>query len=226
MSLFSVNIPKTALFGLFLLYGMVVKDTDCSGDLPGFILIQEVNFGNIDDPIFKGPVSFILATLVAPQFHSFVPISQQRKTAYVFTWLKTYESSKFSPRSAHSHEMGHLGWGDEHNTQETAELEPQAAVYLHAWYSDHLASQEPPLARVAEYCLILEEGGLGQWCLCCAPKFFFPKVCNFLHGWLVCRALPVPYQAPGLCTSLPWIGWGSPAALPSVFLVRALGPLY
>lgn len=117
VALFSVKIPKTALFGLFLLYGMVVEDIDCSGDLPGFILIQEVNFGNIDDPVFKGPVSFILATLMALQFHSFVPISQQRKTAYVFTWLKTYESSKFSLRSAHSHVMGHLGWGDEHNTQ-------------------------------------------------------------------------------------------------------------
>lgn len=88
---------------------MVVED--CSGDLPGFILIEEVNFGIINDPVFKGPVSFILATLVAPQFHSFVSISQHRKIASVFTWLKTYESSKFSLRSAHSHVMGHLGWG-------------------------------------------------------------------------------------------------------------------
>lgn len=68
---------------------MVVEDINCSGDLPGFILIQEVNFGNIDDPVFRGPVSFILATLVAPQFHNLLLISQQRKTACVFTWFKT-----------------------------------------------------------------------------------------------------------------------------------------
>lgn len=69
LCLFSVKI-LTALFGLSPLYGMVVEDISCSGDLPGFILIQEVNFGNIDDPVFRGPVSFILATLVASRFHS------------------------------------------------------------------------------------------------------------------------------------------------------------
>lgn len=36
---------------------------------------KEVNFGSTDDPVLERPASFILATLVAPQFHSFVPIS-------------------------------------------------------------------------------------------------------------------------------------------------------
>lgn len=63
-------------------------------------------------------------------------------------------------------------------------------MYLHEWYSDNLARQEPPLAWVGENCLISKEGGLGQLCLCCIPKFIFPKVCNSLHdcfldGWFV-----------------------------------------
>lgn len=46
----------------FLLHGMVVEDVDCLGKLPGSVSTQEVNF--------KRSASFLLAMLVAPEFHS------------------------------------------------------------------------------------------------------------------------------------------------------------
>lgn len=64
-------------------------------------------------------------------------------------------------------------------------------------FSDHLTRQEFPLAWMAEDLLILGQGRLCQLCLCCVPEFILPKVCNFLHGWPICKALAVSHISPG-----------------------------
>lgn len=55
----------------FLLHGMVGKDVDRSGKLPGSVSTQEVNF--------ERSASFLLAVLVAPEFHSLFQFLSKEK---------------------------------------------------------------------------------------------------------------------------------------------------
>lgn len=71
---------------------------------------------------------------------------------------------------------------------------------------------------MAEYRLIFEEGGWASGGGA-APLSPFSQ----LHGWPVGDLLLCHTVSPGLCTSLPRVGWGSPAALPIAFLVGPWG---
>lgn len=63
--------PQMSLLVPFLLHGMVVEDVDCSGKLPGSVSTQEVNF--------ERSASFLLAMLVAPEFHSLFQFLSKEK---------------------------------------------------------------------------------------------------------------------------------------------------
>lgn len=69
--------PQMSLLVPFLLHGMIGEDVDCSGKLPGSVSTQEVNF--------ERSASFLLAVLVAPEFHSlFQFLSKEKHSLCVY----------------------------------------------------------------------------------------------------------------------------------------------